>query len=317
MRCMMAAMIALLALDASPASADWLWAKGNLHTHTTNSDGNSSPQVVADWYKSHGYQFLVITDHERWTNPVPLDAPDDGFVLIGGQEISVRDQGDKPIHGVAVNIGKTLAQPESGGTQARTLQRLMSYIRNAGGIPIICHPNWCWSFGHRELLGVEGPYLLEIANMSSGCNNAGSASFLSTEQTWDILLSEGREVHAAATDDVHILGTDKEDGPGRGWVVARVPELTQQAILEALSKGDFYASTGVELVDHSFDGKELRVQAKPGQKYLIRFIGKWGSILQETVGDSAAYKITGNESYVRCKVIADDGTAAWTQSFRR
>jgi hypothetical protein len=153
--------------------------------------------------------------------------------------------------------------------------------------------------------------------MSSGCNNAGSASFLSTEQTWDILLSEGRKVYAAATDDMHILGTDKEDGPGRGWVVARVPELTQQAIVEALSKGDFYASTGVELADYSFDGKEFKVEAKPGQKYLIRFIGKWGRILQETEGISATYKITGKESYVRCKVIAGDGKVAWTQAFRK
>jgi hypothetical protein len=307
---------ALILAAASVQAGASIWAKGNLHTHTTNSDGNSSPQVVADWYKSHGYQFLVITDHEKWTNPVPLDAPDDGFVLIGGQEISVRDQGDKPIHAVAVNISKTYPQPDGSITQAKTLQNLVRGIRDAGAIPIVCHPNWCWSFGHKELLGIKEPYLLEIANMSSGCNNAGSASFLSTEQTWDVLLSDGREVHAAATDDMHILGAEKEDGPGRGWVMARVPEPTQQAIVTALSKGNFYASTGVELADYSFDGKEFKVEAKPGQKYMIRFVGKWGSILQETEGISATYKITGNESYVRCKVIAEDGTAAWTQAYR-
>jgi len=152
--------------------------------------------------------------------------------------------------------------------------------------------------------------------MSSNCNNEGSLSHLSTEQIWDVLLSEGKVVYAAATDDMHVLDIANVDGPGRGWVTVRVTELSQRAILGSLAKGDFYASTGVELADYSFDGKECKVRAKPGRKYLIRFIGKWGQILQETDGVSAAYKITGKESYIRCKVIADDGTVAWTQAYR-
>ena len=309
-------LVSLILLAGSVKAQAWTWARGNLHTHTTNSDGDSSPQAVADWYKANGYQFLVISDHEQLTDPAPLDAPNDGFVLIPGQEVSVRDQGDKPIHGVAVNTSRTFPQPEGSATQARTLENLVSGIRNADGIPIVCHPNWCWAFGHRELLGIKGPYLLEIANMSSNCNNAGSAAHLATEQTWDVLLSEGKEVYAAATDDMHIVKTKSEDGPGKGWVTARVSELSPRAIAEALSKGDFYASTGVELADYHCDGKVFRVEAKAGKKYLIQFIGKWGQILQETDGTSAAYQITGRESYVRCKVIASDGTAAWTQAYK-
>jgi hypothetical protein len=40
------------------------WLKGNTHTHTLNSDGDSVSGDVVAWYRSHGYQFLVITDHE-------------------------------------------------------------------------------------------------------------------------------------------------------------------------------------------------------------------------------------------------------------
>ena len=307
---------ALILLATSIQSQAWMWARGNMHTHTTNSDGDSAPQAVADWYKANGYQFLVISDHERLTDPAPLDVPNGGFVLIPGQEISVKNQGDKPIHGVAVGISTTFPQPDGSATQAKTLQNLVHGIRTAGGIPIVCHPNWCWAFGHRELLGIREPYILEIANMGSGCNNEGSPSFLSLEQTWDILLSEGKEVYAAATDDAHALGTDHPDGSGKGWVVARVPELTRKAIVEALSKGDFYASTGVELADYHCDGKVFHTEAKAGKSYLIQFIGKWGHILQETEGSSAAYRPTGKESYVRSKVIADDGTVAWTQAYR-
>jgi hypothetical protein len=50
------------------------WWKGNLHTHTFWSDGDDFPEMVADWYKRHGYHFLTLSDHnilsegDRWLN---------------------------------------------------------------------------------------------------------------------------------------------------------------------------------------------------------------------------------------------------------
>src|SRR3954466_5913390 len=48
------------------------WYKGNLNTHSFWSDGDDFPEMIADWYKRHDYQFLALTDHnvlsegERW-----------------------------------------------------------------------------------------------------------------------------------------------------------------------------------------------------------------------------------------------------------
>lgn len=39
------------------------WWKGNTHTHTWWSDGDSPPETVAAWYREHGYEFLVLSDH--------------------------------------------------------------------------------------------------------------------------------------------------------------------------------------------------------------------------------------------------------------
>ena len=39
------------------------WWKGNTHTHTLWSDGDAAPEKVADWYVAHGYDFLVLSDH--------------------------------------------------------------------------------------------------------------------------------------------------------------------------------------------------------------------------------------------------------------
>ncbi|HZS07725.1 MAG TPA: hypothetical protein VFD58_23010 [Blastocatellia bacterium] len=43
------------------------WYKGNTHTHTLNSDGDSTPDEVVRWYREHGYHFLVLTDHNYLT----------------------------------------------------------------------------------------------------------------------------------------------------------------------------------------------------------------------------------------------------------
>jgi hypothetical protein len=39
------------------------WYRGNTHTHTWWSDGDSPPETVVKWYKDHGYNFLVLSDH--------------------------------------------------------------------------------------------------------------------------------------------------------------------------------------------------------------------------------------------------------------
>src|SRR3984885_7006173 len=57
------------------------WWKGNLHTHTFWSDGDDFPEMVADWYKRHGYHFLTLSDHnvlsdgDRWLNVTKDRAP--------------------------------------------------------------------------------------------------------------------------------------------------------------------------------------------------------------------------------------------------
>jgi len=56
------------------------WWKGNTHTHTYWSDGDAAPEHVIDWYVRHGYDFLVLSDHnvlsrgDRWF-PISTDGP--------------------------------------------------------------------------------------------------------------------------------------------------------------------------------------------------------------------------------------------------
>lgn len=56
----------------SPESQSQRWYKGNLHTHTYWSDGDEFPEMVLDWYKTNGYDFVALSDHntlasdEKW-----------------------------------------------------------------------------------------------------------------------------------------------------------------------------------------------------------------------------------------------------------
>ena len=59
--------------------------RGNLHLHTTASDGDLSPQEAVDLYREHGYDFLAITDHGRLVPPSSLRA--EGMTLLPGMEL--------------------------------------------------------------------------------------------------------------------------------------------------------------------------------------------------------------------------------------
>lgn len=62
------------------------WYKGNLHTHSFWSDGNDFPEMISDWYRTRGYSFLAISDHnvlqsgQRWMKQSAVESR-------GGKEV--------------------------------------------------------------------------------------------------------------------------------------------------------------------------------------------------------------------------------------
>ena len=57
------AVLAQIEVDPAPR-----WFKGNLHTHTLWSDGDDFPEMIAEWYRDHGYHFLALSDHNVLSN---------------------------------------------------------------------------------------------------------------------------------------------------------------------------------------------------------------------------------------------------------
>jgi hypothetical protein len=302
---------------SSPAAGRWY--KGNTHTHTLNSDGDSTPDDVTKWYREHGYRFLVLSDHNVLTGVDGLNAVHgaaEQFLLIKGEEVTNRF-GDKPLHINGLDVS-SVVEAQHGSSVSDVLQRSVDAIRKAGGVPHINHPNFGWAITTDDLKAVRNDRLFEIYNGHHQVNNLGGGGVPGMEEVWDRILSSGKLIYGLADDDAHVFkqpGNPNVPGPGRGWVFVRAERLAARPIVEALDRGDFYASTGVELADYQVTEKAITIAIKtePSSKYRVQFIGRDGAILSEAVSSPAAYAFKGDELYVRAKVLESNGRIAWTQ----
>lgn len=347
------------------------WWRGNLHTHTLWSDGNAFPEQVLQWYRDHGYQFVVLSDHnviangERWITLPPgsarramaqrylaafgddsarmrlegdtlllrlrtlagcerlFDRPGE-FLVVPGEEISDSFAG-KPVHVTAIGLGKTVA-PAHGSSAREVLERDVAAAERSAasrGEPLIVqvnHPNFYWALTSHELASARGVHFFEVYNGSVRSHNEGDATHPGTSRMWDEALTArlraGRHIlYGVAGDDAHNFRDFRPQvtNPGRAWVMVRAPELSVPALVAALARGDFYASTGVTLRDIRVHGDRIRVEvaASPGVTYTTSFIGTRreggspvGQVLARVAGNSAAYRFRGDELYVRAEVVS-------------
>jgi hypothetical protein len=320
----------LCAVLASPAqvatqtqSAPALrWYRGNTHTHTLNSDGDSCPDVVVDWYHKHGYHFVVLTDHDSRTPVEELNAafavPGE-FLVLAGVEVTDRFQ-LTPVHVNGIGVRESV-MPRGGSSIAEMLNNDVRAIRAAGGVAQINHPNFGWALTAKLIAATTEAQLFELWNAHPLVNNRGGGGSPSTEEIWDAVLSSGRRIYGVASDDTHHLQgvfTRERVNSGRGWIMVRAPELTAEAILAALERGDFYASTGVELKSYEVSDKGIQIElpenpSRTAPRYRTYFIGARGRILKRDDSLRPSYKFRGNERYVRVRVESSNGTFAWTQ----
>ena len=313
----------LVSLFLVPWTAYPKWYKGNTHTHTVNSDGDSSPDVVVRWYKEHGYDFVVITDHNFLT---PVDglnsifAAREKFLVLSGEEVTDKFENSAgrsfALHLNAINLCRTLP-PAGGNSVHQVLQANLDSINSAGALAQINHPNFHWSIDAEQLYSLNGYVLLEVRNTSTNCNNPGGGGYPGTEALWDSVLTRGRPVYAVASDDAHEFKAwgRQYSNPGGGFVQVRADSLEPEALVAALKQGDFYASTGVTLKDVRVTEQSYTVEFdEQGQtRHTVYFIGDGGRVLATAYKSPAVYRFTGKEGYVRALIADSNGRVAWTQ----
>ena len=293
--------------------------RGNVHTHTTISDGGSSPEQTITWYRSHGYQFLALTDHNSLSRPAryaSLQEP--GFVLLSGEEITMTGKG-RQVH-VNALCTKTRIPGGNFGSAAAALSTAISQVRAQGGVAIVNHPNFDWGLSAADVIDARDASLLEIASGHPYVHSAGDATHPSHEGLWDIALSSGADFMGVGVDDEHHIdvSSDPPATPGRAWISVFGEKAEALPICAALAQGQLYASTGVELrrisvSDHSYEVEPV------GPGVTVVFVGLQGrELARSKLGASgiAAYTLRGDEGYVRVRVEGDNGKRAWTPAVR-
>ncbi len=288
-----------------------------------------------------------------------LEVPGE-FLLVQSEEIT-----DKfTVHMNATNIQAKIAP--QGGANVRDVMRnnlrAVAEQSHEHGEPIVLHlnhPNFGWAVTAEDLAHVTEEKFFEIYNGHPSVHQRGDHVHCSVEMMWDIANTlrigelRAEPLFGLGTDDSHNYFNASGSTPGRGWVMVRAAELTPRALCEALTAGDFYASSGVLLDEVAFDGKFLRLEidAQDGVTYTTEFRGTrrtWdqtteivehdghrhenvtrrysddvGEVFATVAGPSPKYELGGDELYVRAIVTASiapqnpvwDGqrAQAWTQ----
>lgn len=285
--------------------------------------------ALADYRKRFGQDWADERDQDgklqvrlkRLDEFRPLFEGSGDFLLIPAEEITTAFEG-KPVHINASNVAERI--PKQKGTSVRdvmrkTLQAVQQHEKEFGRDVLVHlnHPNFQWGITADDLAAVTEEQFFEVYNGHPGVNHRGDAKRPGTESIWDIAnTTRVRDLGAQlllglATDDCHNYHNAAGSTPGRGWVMVRATELTAEALIEAIERGDFYASSGVVLDDVQFDGTTMTVDiaAQDDGKYVTRFIGtrrddEQATVLATVPGRHASYRMHGDELFVRATVTS-------------
>ena len=244
--------------------------RGNLHGHSTHSDGVLSAQAVVETYADLGYDFTCLSDHLWIDDKFAATSVFDGraldrkdFITLPSAELhcygKLYDQ-DGIWHIVANGLPLDFGCPDTKETPAELISRAQA----AGAYVSLAHPEWC-SMTTNEVMQVAAADAVEIYNHSCLVSSARSSGITIA----DFLLNEGKKISFTATDDSHFELPDW----GGGWVMVAAAELSQNAIIVALKAGHHYASTGADFTDLQIEDGVLTVTSTPIENVVISGAG--------------------------------------------
>lgn len=209
------------------------WYKGNLHTHTTVSDGRKTPEEAIALYKENGYDFLALTDH--WKGSVGK-VTEDGMLLLPGCEYNVH--GADVLEGVfhVVAIGEKQPAALDRTDAALGAQEVVDAVHAVGGIAILAHPAWSLDTCE-QIMALHGFDGVEIYNSVSGLpRNCRPYS----GEVIDQIAVRGVVYPCMAADDSHFY----ENEACYSYIYVQADALTEEAVLDAIRAGRVMATQG-------------------------------------------------------------------------
>jgi hypothetical protein len=293
-------------------SGDGPWLRCALHAHTTNSDGELTPQELVGHYEEAGFDVLAITDHWVRTEAESTDA----LLVIPSSELSCRLPGVPDGHLLAFGIDE---DPLEFVRTRPDLREAAAWVAEHGGVSYLAHPYWS---------GVTpGSLSLDAAVAGIEAYNAGceleTGRGLSTVH-WDELLERGRTCFGIAADDSHHAERDSRFA----WVWVRAGERSPGAVLDALATGSFYSSEGPLVHALRAEDGAIEIQCSPCQRVTLCTGRRRGSsvsagpagylhrgeIVAEEDGQITAARLVRppGAPFGRVEIVDTRGRKAWT-----
>lgn len=287
-----------------------VWLKGNLHCHSQFSDGKLSLEELKYIYQHHGYDFLAVTDHDRYTDCRKLS--DESLLMLNGTEITGYTPNEKRIHlnvfwkgsFAGIEPGKSFCLKNGVQTAA-----LLKQLKEQGCYVMLNHPHWSMlqSCDVERLRDIDA---VEIYNYSTEwIENMGEGSLF-----WEQLLREGRRLWGGGSDDNHNRSEVDSlycDSFG-GFTVVKAESRTEKGIFEALQAGSFYTSTGPQIYEFYVEEQAVYVRCSPCcriiingnerqyQRRLGKYITEFSAVLE------------GSETFIRAECMDAAGRTAYT-----
>ncbi|WP_299966362.1 PHP domain-containing protein [uncultured Roseobacter sp.] len=291
--------------------------RGNLHTHSTRSDGVLDPAEVCRRYRAEGYDFIALTDHMigRYDYPIndttPFRVP--GFTTLLGAELhSGAMENGELWHILAVGLPSDFApahapdfRPVDGQESGPALARR---AREAGAFVAIAHPEWS-GLTTADARSIDAAHAVEVYNhgCATGCDRPHGF------YTLDQLLSAGQRLMLCATDDAHFSEPDHFGG----WVMVKAAANEPELLLEALKAGRYYASTGPEFRAVHWSSDAVVVESSAVVSVIVQGAGSaavavHGSSLTRAEVPLARF---GTPEWLRVTLIDRAGGRAWLNPF--
>ena len=297
----------------APFSSPGRFWRGNLHTHSTLSDGVLDEKSVVDAYKTAGYDFMQLSEHFIGNFDFPIADTrafrSNNFTTLIGAELHAPETAVGELwHIVAAGLPLDFPRNLDGETGAQVSAR----AAEAGAFIGIAHPAWS-QLTIEDGRAITSAHAVEIYN--HGCaieNDRGDGWYLA-----DQMLTEGHRLSAFATDDAHFKTPDHFGG----WVHVKAESLDPDALLTSLKKGLYYSSMGPQIHAIEMNGKEISISCSPVDTITVlcgtsRTAIRNGRAITDASFDLAklekGWLLKKQSGWFRVVVIDNGGKRAWS-----
>jgi len=318
--------------------------KANLHSHSTVSDGELSPEEMKRVYMDMGYSIIAYTDHNIMQAHPELS--DGQFLALNGYEVDIDEKEPswdclremayrhRSTHLCLIALepetkqhlfefyGERLSHlrvrvPGTGDDQwfykMENLNEAIRQARAAGFFVTYNHPTWSLEdYSHYSRL--EGLNAMEICN--GGSFLAGFDEY--NPRVYDDMLRLGKRIYCIGADDNHNHGDPAHWDSGIAWTVIKAPALEYRAVTKALEAGHFYASQGPEIHGLWVEDGVLQVRCSEAEKVCFHFGARFTKAVRAGEGESvteASVPLDPYYGYVRVTVTDHRGRHANSNAY--